>query len=946
MQPFLKDAISNVAKAYSTGVDHLALVFPNRRSALVSKKYAQQALPKGLYAKTTFYTIEDFIQELSGLNKADTLTLCTVLYRVVSNTDYYHNTFEHFYHWGLNLINDFDQVDKHLVDAKLLFTNVGNYKSILNDLKYLDDDQVRAIKSFWSTFTGTTSKNQNDFVKLWSIFYDIYVEYRTSLLKNMTAYTGLQYRHICQQIDENKLSIKQDSIAFLGFGSLCPAEEFILKWLKRNSNTNIWWDVDSYYINDTNQEAGLHLRRYYHDNIFKETFPRSIESHIENNLKNVTIVECNTDSSQIDTIIENLILTKNKGPVTDSNVIVVLDDDLLLPLLDRLPPEYSYNITMGYPISATLLYELVMHVLELLLQLQDSDLADLDNAMFAGILEHRYIELILQDDCKTVRHCEECNDEAIQVKAEYTYTTPFIKKFSDTIANGASITSFLADYIASIQQDLEVRGYQFTPHESKSFSALKELCNSLSANVYLARVINVTPSFINIWKSLASNIRIPFELNDDPNAIQIMGMLETRNLDFDNIFIMSMNEGIYPSSHNDGSFIPYSLRFGYNLPRFDVDSKSTYAYHFYRLLHRAQHLFISYNSSQSEKCTGEMSSYLLQLIYESKLTINLVNASHSINLPIILPININKDKHVKSKIDEFITSSPITPSIINTYLSCSLRFYFQYIAAIEFDRNVSSNALLGIMFHKCMHQLYSNYFDTIITHDLIAKLQASVDHTVNELFVVINKENHTPLSIPDASLIADIVKNMVKHTLMHDHEYAPFTLLQTETKQECSITLNDGSTVMLSGIIDRIDQKDYVVRVIDYKTGRIETKIHSIETLFNRETTNNAALQVLFYSYLTNQGKLSHHPGIIESSNIQPTVFDVSRILNEAPNNIKLFLRDSQQYIDSIKAYSLAIELGIKNVLEEIKDIHTPFQQTNDLQKCTHCPYIKICQRH
>jgi CRISPR/Cas system-associated exonuclease Cas4 (RecB family) len=930
MQSFLKDSIYSIAARYNDKVEALAIVLPNKRAALTSKKYAEECFSKSLYNKAIFYNIEDFITDLSQLAKANQLSLCTTLYKILYSNNYYTHKFEAFYHWGCDLINDFDQVDKYLVNAKLLFSNLVDYKNLATDLQYLNEEQLGAIKNFWASFTGKKSKYQQDFINLWEALYDIYISYRKELLNNRATYSGLQYRSICDNIKQNNFTTHHENLYFIGFSSLSPAEEFIIKWFKTKKNTQVIWDVDAYYLYDINQEAGLHLRRYYTDKVLKDTFPETIPSQINCENKEINIIECNTESIQIESVINKLSSLKKNSPTYDSTVIVLLNEDLLLPLLDCLPPSNDYNISIGYPIYATPIYELVKGIFKLLSHFQDNILINIDSdkSFFENLLAHRYIEFISN------KGLEHTKDDII---------TDFINKYNELIKNGRGISHFLAEYIDFTDQSLQKADYKFNFQETKSFTELKDLFSKLSTNPYLGKINKITANFINVFNSLAKKIHIPFEDNHNKAAIQIMGMLETRNLDFANVFIVSMNEGIYPKFHNENSLIPYSLRVGYNLPRFDIDNKSTYAYHFYRLLHKAKTVFITYNSVQNFNCTGEISSYLLQLIYESKIKINNTRANDTIILPKISPITISKNNKVKDDIEHFIKSSHLSPSMLNTYLFCKLKFYFQYIAKITFNEAVLSNKLLGTAFHKCMYKIYINLVNTTITASIISKkLLKTVDHFINETFKELNEQDDNISTIPDLALIIELVKKMVKQTLICDQQYSPFTLLQLESTQKHSLATKDGISINLSGNIDRIDLKEGVIRIVDYKTGRLQPKIYSIENLFYDTTTQSSVLQILFYSYLASVNMNFNSP----ASKIQPTLFDINAVFQSQPGYNNIFLQSTQQTLDDIKFYKNDIEEGIKGVIKEIRDINIPFDQTQDLQKCNKCPYINICQRH
>ncbi|MEL6539344.1 MAG: PD-(D/E)XK nuclease family protein [Bacteroidota bacterium] len=969
--PFLEELAQKLYTQHGKHISKLTIVFPNWRSGLAFQRHLSAQLPKPMWAPQV-QSMEALIRPISPLRPARILPLITKLYQTFQDLRLHDSevtqqeSLAQFYRWGAMLLQDFDVVDRYLVEARHLFRDLSKQKELSTTYDHLTHTQREAILSFWKSFGTRLSSHQQKFLKLWKVLPQVYTAFSTQLRAQHIGYTGLCQRTAYEALREGTTSIPATHIVFAGFSALSPVEEKIMAWCHEHLPTDFYWDVDAYYMKNDLQEAGDYLRVYRRRPHFQQSFPQVLPARLQDASKRIKLMATASAVEQVQRLagqLRALAQAQGDGFVPGKTAIVVANERLLLPLLHALPAEHPpVNVAMGYPLRNTATYQL----LDKLLALQ---VAAGQEAWPAGYLATQYILPLL-------RHAGVAGNE----KAPAHQLCQQLQKSGQRYVEQRILASLGALY--------QVLFKPLTPNESPAqylvacLEALREAnvdqesplvrsieCRSIEKLLQASKQLVATlqpyttslEDFTQLFQHYARSLQISLE-QGNANAIQLLSVLETKNLDFDNIFILGMNEDDFPAQTAPNTFIPYNLRRGYGLPTADKYQASLFAYHFYRLLQRAQNVYLTYSTQTSAGNAGEMSRYLYQLLYEAKLPVASHTAPQSLHVPAVSPIEVPKTVPILQQLDQWTTQSSgavrgLTPSALNTYLDCSLRFYFRYIARLkppEPSSPVVDTQRFGLLFHAVMEQLYTPLLrksqqQPLQAEDFVA-LRPKVAPMVEQVLAQQLRLGNEQLVPPkDQHIIAQkVLQRLVARVVKLDEEYAPFTLLGLEVGRahplSATIALQHGKEVRLSGIIDRVDQKDGTVRTLDYKTGNDSKRITSITALLdsNSRTRNGAALQTLLYAWLFQQ----NYP---DAGVVTPGLINSRQVFNKSfTTHFSIKIPNSKSYVPflDISAHKRAFEAELREVLEELWDPETSFAQTEDASRCVHCPYKGICQRH
>jgi hypothetical protein len=910
-------------------------------------------------------TLELWIAQLSKITIASNLELLVLLYQTFQQYAAADEPFDRFYGWGNMLLQDFDILDKCLINPDQLFANIYEQKALTLTYEHLSEVQKEAIQSFWKTFEKRLSNQQQDFLKLWKILPQVYKDFTSQLLKKGIGYAGLSYRHLYNSLSK-KLLVDCKQLCIIGLNALHFAEEKILAWLHSNIPTHFYWDTDAYYMDDTNQEAGCYLRAHQEKAHFQASLKKPFAARIQNNFKKISFFEVNTVVEQTELVSSRLqqIMAQQGNSFKLSQVVIVLaNEDLFLPMLGALPANLqSVDTTIGYPITYTASYQLVEQTLALQLSIQQPTCP-------SGYFPTQAIISLLKHT--PIRYCNQAlATQTIQSLTKYytNYTSQESLPASNElyqaifrpIPASMDIVQYVIDIATLIQVQLEKEG---DPLLALEIEALDELISQLNCVKNLTEPLHKTSieRFLQLFRQLVRALQLPPKGKILSDSIQILRMGETASLDFKYVFIVGMNEGNLPATVPQGSFIPYNLRKGYGLPTMDTFQASLDAYYFYRLLQRSQQVYITYNTPSSATNQKEMSRYLRQLLYESKLPIEQHHISASIYTPTIHPIIIRKEDNVVTRLEEFIVGDgkekrTLTPAALNTYLACSLKFYFRYIVQLQVPQQAlieDTDAIrFGSLFHKVMEKLYiplqiASQGDLVHEHD-IKRLKKQLQAIVGEVFSDALYNNHVLQWEGQHLVEQEVMQKVVNKVLEIDERYTPFMLVGIEVgKREPLIVhfkLANGKIVALSGIIDRVDQKQDTIRIIDYKTGGDEKCVEQISDLFDRNTAQKtkAIFQTFFYAWLfkrhANHTPYKIMPSIVNTRAAFDAAFD-ARLM------VKQVATKGYDYVEDITPYQGEFETGLDLLLQEILDPHIPFIQTENHLQCATCPYKRICER-
>lgn len=929
-------------------MDVVTVVFPNRRAILYFRKHLGNLLSKPVFAPR-LVTIEDFISSFSPYSVPDKLELVHRLYQVYREVTHIEEPFEKFFFWGEMLLKDFDEVDKYCVPAEQLFKDLSHQKELDSSFDFLTEEQQKFLSGFWESFDQNISENKKKFLHVWRELPVVYTQFRAKLLSEALAYEGMAHRLVAEKLigGEIRTDHAQGSLQFVGFNALTKAEELIVSYFVDQGIAHVYWDLDEYYVNNDRQEAGDFFRSYQKHASLGKTFQNDVPANFRSE-KSIKVYGAAQMVGQSKLAAQLLKEELQRGMDPEDTLLVLPDERLLFPVLHGIAGHVEkLNVSMGFPLSNTPMFNLVELLIELQINCSDNHF---NHRQVLALLGHPYC--VAADAGEAQKKSKEIiNENWITIEARFLHSghelfhlifneaelnaiAKYLKLVITTIGSLPSLSSMDKEYAFHFIKLLNRMEEVVVVHDQPSFSRKK-----------------VFQSFLRLFRQLVRGTRIPFA-GEPLKGLQVMGVLETRNLDFKNVFILSLNEGVFPSMSSSGSYIPYNIRRAYKLPTSE-HLDAIYAYLFYRVLQRAENVFLIYNSETDVLGQGEMSRYLQQLIYESSLKIEKNVLFTPIQPHAVEPIVIQKDDRVFDKLALYCRgqrqSKSLSPTAINDYIECRLRFYLRYIAQVREPREVQEDLdarVLGNLLHKVMQLFYqhitikkkSNLIDASDIEQAEKEIGRHIDTAFREEYGLKKQkvEYHGQRLV-----VKEVIESFVGRILEMDKMYAPFKLEALERKDiEITIPLEakGNPVVVLSGAIDRADSKEGVLRIIDYKTGRDEVEIKGkISDLFIRNGyRNKAAFQTMFYALLYTENfdivNMRVIPGLMNRMNL----FD---------EDFRFGLKVGKEYVHDIRSLLPEFREGLKTTLEELFDLQQPFDQTTRVEHCKICPYNSICYR-
>ena len=959
MKGFLEEVAADLYARYGEGLSDRAVLFPSRRARLFFVDALGRIAGRPMW-QPEWVTINDLTGEISGLHTGDRVRLITELYKVYSA--YHNEPFDKFYFWGDMLLTDFDTIDKYLIDAQMLFRNISEIKEIEADISYLTPAQLR-ILSFWSSFgeQADLSEEKRRFLAIWKTLGPIYRRFRERLSSLGIAYNGMVQRAAADRIRGGGFAFPEPRrYVVAGFNALSECEKRLFGFLATAAETDFYWDYDSYYKDDPEQEAGMFVR----SNVAQ--FPPRTELRHDNMRGEKQIVSVAAVSNAVQCKYAAAILAglarrrREEDPgiaagarpaLGKETAVVLTDENLLLPLLYALPADIGrVNVTMGFPLRQSLAYTFV----ERLVELQNHRRRKGDGCTFyhadvAGILAHPYVA---ECDAALTRtmHEEIVRDRRISVDAAWLGRNELLKRIFTPAATWRELSDYMLDVVAAVarqpyQGDDARQRVEFlaviAEQVTKLRNSLDECDIDLTAEVYTS-----------LLRRHLQTLRIPFE-GEPLEGIQIMGILETRNLDFENVIILSMNDDNFPGNHMaQASFIPCNLRAAYELPT-PEHHEGVYAYYFYRLIQRAKTVHMLYCSHADDKSTGEPSRYIYQLDYESGFDVRKVEVGVDVNLAETAPIEVPKDEGVMARLERFVDAqSPATlsPTAFFRYVACPLRFYFHSIARLEADDEISEEVdapMFGTILHAAVQTLYARIAgeahpgETLRAMIRTGEVAQAVEAAINENYL---QDKHATAEDYSGNLllVKDIVIRYLRGGVMpYDAAHDAFAVSGLEEPVAYPFRFRAGGRdleMKFAGIADRIDTlDDGALRVVDYKTGAPHLEFDGVESLFTgtgKQRLSNI-LQTLLYAMMLHRSR---------GCDVEPALYYV-RNMNRPGYSPQL--DDKQTGVKGARytLYRERFEELLRAQLAELYDTSVPFRQCEDADTCKYCDFNVICKR-
>ncbi|WP_194777401.1 PD-(D/E)XK nuclease family protein [Pararhodonellum marinum] len=953
MHSFLRNTAQEIIKTYPE-LQNLVVVLPNRRAGLFFTKHLGTLIDKPTWMPE-IKTIEDIFYQYAGQRPNDELSLIFELYKVFQTLLPESETFDRFYFWGEMILKDFNDVDQFMAEAKKLYLYLYEIKEIESDLSFLTEQQIALIRQFWDSFKNQGRGHQDKFLKFWQVLYPLYDAFKASLNVSGMAYSGMLYRNVAEKLDE--IAPPEKQYAFIGFNAFTTAEEKLIKYFISEFNASIYWDIDAYYLEDRNQEAGLFFREYQRDPIFGPTFPKEIPDQIAT--RNVSI---HTYATPLKTNQANLVGSLLEKIPSEENweqtVIILPDEQLLFPVLHTLPDNLDkVNVTMGYPVKNTPVYAFLEAVLEMQRYIKPGE--DGWPVFYHQPLKNLLSSIYLQSVNPTfvadlMKEMKEQNQIYIPQKKLHEGGAFFELIFQPLSSEQ------LFPYLSTLMEELAQRLGDEPLQRSYLYQCFKQL-NRLRENFEKQEGLTLDREFfIRLFRQVFREVKLPFE-GEPLQGLQIMGVLESRNLDFRRVIICNMNESSFPPAGNLNSLIPYNIRRAFGLP-VQEQNDAIYAYTFYRLFQSAEEVHMIYTTAADQGKAGEKSRYIQQMDVEMGLKIKEEVVYVPVDLKGTDSIVIKKDEEVLQLLQKYVVGpdgqsrAKFSPSALSVFLDCRFKFYLRYLAGIKEKEEVKEEidaSVFGNLAHYSMEFLYQgfqerkrrSFLEKGDFHDLKKSwVFPAIEKGVRK-FYHLDENADTKLS-GQMAIVRDVLQKYIRRLLEIDEEAAPFQILSMEKAYQSKLQIKAGEETIkvgLEGYIDRVDEQQGTIRLIDYKSGGDKKIFTNIESLFDREDKkrNKAAMQTMYYGLLYQSTHPENHKPL------KPALFNFKEIFQEDFNPYlqQRELKGKAVEIEDYRAYALLYENGLKVLLEDMFDPEIPFTQTENWDKCKYCAYKEICGR-
>ena len=959
MESFLKLVAADLYKHTEGNLAHTAVVFPNKRAGLFFNEYLAQESDSPIWSPA-YVSISELFRSLSPWEVGDPVKLVCELYKIFRRETQSTETLDDFYFWGEMLISDFDDADKNKVDTDKLFSNLQDLRNIMDDYTFIDDEQEEAIRQFFQNFSierRTALKER--FISLWDVLGNIYKGFRESLASQNIAYEGMMYRHVIEHLNVDKLPYEK--YVFVGFNVLNKVEHTLFTQLKDAGKAVFYWDYDEFYMKENRQavthEAGEFIRRNLRD------FPSPLSGELFKNLskpKEVHYIASSTENAQARYLpqwIRNNLTTPEK-----ETAVVLCNEALLQPVLHSLPAEVKHvNITMGFPLSQTPVYSFLIALLELHTHGFNFKSSRYTFQSVVTLLKHPYTrqltgqaELLEKELTRNNRFYplpgELGKDEFLT-----RLFTPLSGNLNLCIRLSETLQQVAGIYQANTSGTEDTDAFNQLYRESlfKAYTTINRFRTLIEEDELTVQ----SETFRRLLVKVLSATNIPFH-GEPAIGMQVMGVLETRNLDFRHLVLLSVNEGQLPKSGGDSSFIPYNLRKAFGMTT--IEHKiAVYAYYFYRLLQRAERITLMYNTSSDGLNRGEWSRFMLQFLIEwpHPITRQFLEAGQSPQGT--SPITVEKTPDVMRRMQSLfdVRANPkakFSPSALNYYLDCPLKFYYRYVAGLSAPDEVSAeidSATFGSIFHYAAEHIYKDLtthgkvinkeaLETLLRNEV--KLQDYVDTAFKKLFFNVpqnEKPEYNGVQLINSAVIARYLKQL----LQNDLRYAPFTFIASEMEVDEPIDIQTPKGVIKSrigGIIDRMDSKDGTLRIVDYKTGGDADTPPHVESLFIPDKKrSNYVFQTFLYAAIMCRKQ--------PTMKIAPALLYIHRAATETYSPVIQMgePRKPKEAVEDFSKYEKEYRERLQGLLEEIFNPEKSFTQTEIIEKCTYCDFKALCKR-
>lgn len=957
---FLEHVAKDILSKYGHNLSRIAVVFPNKRASLFLNQNFTQLVDEPIWTPK-YMTISELFRDHSPLTVADPIKLICDLHKSFVKCTDTNETIDHFYGWGQLMLADFDDIDKNMADADMIFRNINDLHE-LDDTSYLTEEQRDILRKFFANFTpDNESELKARFMSLWQHFAEIYHDFNSRLEAQGLAYEGALYRKVA---DDESAAYEYDAYLFVGFNLLQTVEKKLFTRLLKDGKAHFYWDFDDYYMphgNDTHHEAGHFIAQYL------EHFPNELDTHdaaIYDNLSrlhDIRFVSAPTDTVQA-TYIAPWIKSNDRIHAGRHTAIVMCDEHILQAVMHALPDEVTEaNITTGFPLQQTSVTSFVAQLINLQTygHPKGSDKYMLHSVL--KVLRHPYAILVSEETQRLIGWLND-NKRYFPSRRELCVDEGTSLLFGDIGCYDKDGEDFNISLFAWLQKILRLIGTNsdnddalFTESVFRMYTLVSRMLTLMQCGDLRADLSTIS----RLFSQLISATSIPFH-GEPVEGIQVMGVLETRNLDFDHLLILSCNEGNMPKGVNDSSFIPYSIRKAYGLTTID-HKVAIYAYYFYRMLQRSTDVTIAYTIGNDFGKSGERSRFMTQLMVESNAHIHNLSLQAEHATACVTQHQIDKTEEMMTELHAIKT---LAPTAINRYICCPLRFYYSNIAHIheyEDDEDIQmDNRIFGNIFHKAVEIIYGMMCDDgkNVTAAAIAKMlkqPQTIERVVDEAFAEELfkasasgfKPEYNGLQLINRAVIISYIRNL----LQLDIKNTPFRIIGLEIPVATQLQVSVGDrqqTVNIGGTIDRFDAAtdsatgEPCLRVIDYKTGKEATlAIKDIDMLFANKNIykshSNYFLQAMLYSLTVSDNKEFNPNGL----KVRPALLFIQHTQREGYDpSIEI----GKEKVYDAEMWRTEFMERLHKVVADIYNPDVPFTPTTETDNCLNCPYSQLCK--
>lgn len=957
METFLKQVAHDLYNKTEGNFTKVAIVFPNKRASLFFNEYLAQESDCPIWSPT-YVSISELFRQSSDLSIADPIKLVCDLYKVFQKATGSKETLDDFYFWGEMLIADFDDADKNMADTHALFSNLKDLNELMDNYDFLEEGQKEALSQFFHNFSiNQVTELKQRFISMWNVLGDIYTEYKALLESQSIAYEGMLYRQVIEQLDVEALPYNK--YIFVGFNVLNKVEHTLFKKLNEAGKAMFYWDYDTFYLNKTPHEAGEFIRRNLRD--FPSELPTSFFDNL-NQPKEVTFIESPTENGQVRYLPQWI--RENLTSQEKETAVVLCNEALLQPVLHALPDNVKHiNITMGFPLSQTPAYSFVNALMELHTSGYNPNNGRYLFAEVISVLKHPYTRQ-LSPEAEKLEQTLTRDNRFYPLPSELKQDNVLELLFTPR-RNNLDLCSMLSEALKEVaviyQQQAASHSDAFDQLYRESLFKTYTLVNRFHTLIESKELNVQAGTFQRLLTRVMSSSSIPFH-GEPAIGMQVMGVLETRNLDFRHLIMLSVNEGQLPKAGGDSSFIPYNLRKAFGMTT--IDHKiAVYAYYFYRLMQRAEKVTLVYNTATDGINRGELSRFMLQFLIEWGYPVlrKQLEAAQSPqdSTPIIIEKTPDVMERMKSVFD--IRNNPkalISPSALNCYLDCPLKFYYKYVALLSAPDEVTADidsAKFGSIFHYAAEHIYKDLtahgkliskenLETLLKDEV--RLQTYVDNGFKELFFNL-PQNEQPEYNGIQLINSAVIVKYIQQLLRNDLRYAPFTFVGSEQRifENIEIYTPTGDIQSrIGGIIDRIDSKGESLRIVDYKTGGDADTPANVQSLFIPDKKrSNYVFQTFLYASIVCKKLREKNDNRL----VAPALLYIHRAASENYSPVIQMgePRKPKEPVDNFAQHEGDFRENLKTLLEDIFNPDISFTQTEIEDKCAYCDFRALCKK-